>query len=49
MDHRIHTESDLDAALASLIRADARFAHALSVAGGAIHPGRTPPPGWVRL
>jgi|SRR5258705_2515660 len=33
MDHRIHTESDLDAALASLVQVDARFGHALTVAG----------------
>jgi DNA-3-methyladenine glycosylase II len=33
MDHRIHTESDLDAALASLTGLDPRFAHALTVAG----------------
>jgi DNA-3-methyladenine glycosylase II len=33
MDHRIHTEADLDAALAALARADARFAQALAVAG----------------
>jgi DNA-3-methyladenine glycosylase II len=33
MDYRIDTESDLDAALASLATVDPRFAHALSVAG----------------
>jgi len=33
MDHRIHTEADLDAALTSLVTADPRFAHALAVAG----------------
>src|SRR5262245_33228447 len=33
MDYRIDTESDLDAALASLVTADPRFGHALSVAG----------------
>jgi DNA-3-methyladenine glycosylase II len=33
MDHRIHTEADLDAALAALARADARFAQALAIAG----------------
>jgi DNA-3-methyladenine glycosylase II len=33
MDYRIDTESDLDAALASLATADPRFAHALSIAG----------------
>src|SRR5262245_24565735 len=33
MDHRIHTESDLDTALASLTGLEPRFAHALSVAG----------------
>src|SRR5436189_5871807 len=33
MDHRIHTEADLDAALTSLVTADPRFAHALAGAG----------------
>jgi DNA-3-methyladenine glycosylase II len=33
MDHRIHTESDLDAALASLVQADPRFAGTLALAG----------------
>jgi DNA-3-methyladenine glycosylase II len=33
MDHRIHTEADLDLALASLAKADPRFAQALSLAG----------------
>jgi DNA-3-methyladenine glycosylase II len=33
MDHRIHTEADLDLALASLAKADPRFAQALSIAG----------------
>jgi DNA-3-methyladenine glycosylase II len=33
MDHRIRTEAELDAALASLVSLDTRFAHALSVAG----------------
>jgi DNA-3-methyladenine glycosylase II len=33
MDHRIHTEADLEAALASLAKADPRFEQALSVAG----------------
>jgi len=33
MDHRIHTESDLDAALANLVQADPRFGSALALAG----------------
>jgi DNA-3-methyladenine glycosylase II len=33
MGHRIHTESDLDAALAGLVKADPRFSEALSFAG----------------
>jgi DNA-3-methyladenine glycosylase II len=33
MDHRIHTEADLDLALASLAQADPRFAQALALAG----------------
>jgi DNA-3-methyladenine glycosylase II len=33
MDHRIHTEADLAAALASLTKADPRFAQVLSMAG----------------
>ena|SRR5438105_5229372 len=33
MDHRIHTEADLDFALASVAEADPRLRHALSVAG----------------
>jgi DNA-3-methyladenine glycosylase II len=33
MDHRIHTEADLDLALASLAKADPRFAQALALAG----------------
>jgi DNA-3-methyladenine glycosylase II len=33
MDYRIHTEADLAAALASLAKADPRFAQALSMAG----------------
>ena len=30
MNHRIHTESDLDTAIASLVQADPRFAGALA-------------------
>jgi DNA-3-methyladenine glycosylase II len=33
MDHRIRTESELDAAIAALVRLDARFAQALAVVG----------------
>jgi DNA-3-methyladenine glycosylase II len=33
MDHRIHTEADLEAAVASLTKADPRFEQALTVAG----------------
>jgi DNA-3-methyladenine glycosylase II len=33
MDHRIHTEADLDAALASLTKADPRFVQALALGG----------------
>src|SRR5438552_6384641 len=33
VDHRIHTESDLDTALANLVKADSRFGAALSLAG----------------
>src|SRR5262245_19296407 len=47
MDHRIHTESDLDAALASLVHADPRFAHALTVAGRP--PLRKRPDGFAGL
>src|SRR5207253_7927360 len=33
MEYRIHSESDLDAALAALVKADSRFGDALSRAG----------------
>src|SRR5256885_2894709 len=33
MEYRIHSESDLDAALAALVKADSRFGAALSLAG----------------
>ena len=33
MEYRIHSESDLDAALAALVKADSRFGDALSLAG----------------
>ena len=33
MDHRIRTEAELDAALAAVVRLDARFARALAIAG----------------
>ena len=45
MDRRIHTESDLDAALAALVRADGRFA--LAVAGRP--PLRKRPDGFAGL
>ena len=47
MDYRIHTESDLDTALAALVRADGRFAHALAVAGRP--PLRKRPDGFAGL
>ena len=47
MDHRIQTESDLEAALAALVRADARFAHALLIAGRP--PLRKRPDGFAGL
>ena len=47
MDHRIRTESELDAGLASLVSLDARFAHALSVAGRP--PLRKRPDGFAGL
>src|SRR6266850_1743498 len=47
MDHRIHTESDLDAALASLVKADSRFGDALSLAGRP--PLRRRPDGFAGL
>jgi DNA-3-methyladenine glycosylase II len=47
LDHRIHTESDLDFALTSLAKADARFAHALSIAGRP--PLRRRPDGFAGL
>ena len=47
MDHRIHTESDLDAALASLVKADPRFGEALALAGRP--PLRRRPDGFAGL
>jgi DNA-3-methyladenine glycosylase II len=47
MNHRIHTESDLDVALASLVQLDARFAHAYAVAGRP--PLRRCPDGFTGL
>jgi DNA-3-methyladenine glycosylase II len=47
VDHRIRTESELDAALAALVRHDVRFAHALSVAGRP--PLRKRPDGFAGL
>ncbi len=47
MNHRIHTETDLEAALAALIRIDARFGQALSVAGQP--PLRKRPDGFAGL
>lgn len=47
MDHRLHTESDLDAALASLVKADSRFGDALSLAGRP--PLRRRPDGFAGL
>jgi DNA-3-methyladenine glycosylase II len=47
MDHRIHTEADLDAALAALVKADPRFATIMAVAG---HPPlRRRPDGYAGL
>src|SRR5262249_23888567 len=47
MDHRIRTEAELDSALASLVKMDARFAHALSVTGRP--PLRKRPNGFAGL
>jgi len=47
MHARIHTESDLDAALAALVRADARFEQALAAAGRP--PLRKRPDGFAGL
>jgi DNA-3-methyladenine glycosylase II len=47
MDHRIHTEFDLDAALAHLVKADHRFGQALSLAGRP--PLRRRPDGFAGL
>src|SRR5207302_5075649 len=47
MDHRLHTESDLDAALAYLVKADSRFGQALSLAGRP--PLRRRPDGFAGL
>jgi DNA-3-methyladenine glycosylase II len=47
MTHFIHTEADLDAALASLARLDARFEHALECAGRP--PLRRRPDGFAGL
>ena len=44
---RIHTESELDAALAALVKADARFAQALTLAGRP--PLRKRPDGFAGL
>jgi DNA-3-methyladenine glycosylase II len=45
--HRIHTETDLDAALAALVRTDARFAEALTLSGRP--PLRKRPDGFAGL
>src|SRR5262249_1043719 len=47
MDHRIRSESELDTALAALVRLDARFGHALSTAGRP--PLRKRPDGFAGL
>ncbi len=47
MDHRIHTEADLDAALAALLKADPRFATLMAVAGRP--PLRRRPDGYAGL
>jgi len=47
MNHRIHTESDLDTAIASLVQADPRFAGALALAGRP--PLRRRPDGFAGL
>jgi DNA-3-methyladenine glycosylase II len=45
--HRIHTETDLDAALAALVRTDARFAQVLTLSGRP--PLRKRPDGFAGL
>ena len=47
MEYRIHSESDLDAALAALVKADSRFGDALSLAGWP--PLRRRPDGFAGL
>src|SRR5437016_1898407 len=47
MDHRLHTESDLDAALAYLVKADPRVGQALTLAGRP--PLRRRPDGFAGL
>jgi len=47
MDHRIRTEAELDAALAAVVRLDARFARALAIAGRP--PLRKRPDGYAGL
>jgi DNA-3-methyladenine glycosylase II len=47
MNHRLHTESDLDAALAYLVKADPRFGQALALAGRP--PLRRRPDGFAGL
>ena len=47
MDHRLHTETDLDAALAYLVKADPRFGQALTLAGRP--PLRRRPDGFAGL
>jgi DNA-3-methyladenine glycosylase II len=47
MDHRIHTEADLDAALAALLKADPRFAALMAVTGRP--PLRRRPDGFAGL
>jgi DNA-3-methyladenine glycosylase II len=47
MNHRIHTEAELDAALAALVKLDARFARALELAGRP--PLRRRPDGFAGL
>jgi DNA-3-methyladenine glycosylase II len=47
MDHRIHTEADLDAALVSLVQADPRFGELLKITGRP--PLRRRPDGYAGL
>ena len=47
MDHRIHTEADLDAALALLLAADPRFAELMKITGRP--PLRRRPDGYAGL